>query len=152
MIVLLFHYKLNRDWLDFTVDCKVTQQYDRTIFINILEISFLISRSLICFSIYQISLVCQLNVFKIIGSSLCVRKVCVYILKETINKKLCVFYPLTDSWVCLCDLYEYRDGPQSSGQWIFLYSKGHREGLWGNAQSLHLCCKSFDFISVCVCV
>lgn len=57
---------------------------------------------------------------------------------------------LTDSWVCLCDLYEYRDGPQSSGQWFLLYSKRHREGLWGDAQSLHLCCKSFDFIKLYV--
>lgn len=57
-----------------------------------------------------------------------------------------VFNAFTDSWVCLCNLYEYRDGAQSSCQWFLLYPERHREGLWGDAQSLHLCRKSFDFI------
>lgn len=43
--------------------------------------------------------------------------------------------------VLLCDLYEYGDGTQGTGQWFLLHTKSCHQGLWGCPRPFYLLSK-----------
>ena len=57
------------------------------------------------------------------------------------------FNLFTDCRICICNLYEHRDGPESSGKWLLLHPKRDWQGLWRDTQSVYICRKFLALVS-----